>query len=389
MEEKDKNYNEACNQSSIYFSDLNFNTSESGENDNNQNNSINDDIDSNEIEDHSILDLLVADGEDDDPISDLHKSEYISMCILTLFYSGKLTQSSLILVIKLLNIITNLNLSTNFNSLSKSLLSNIQETISYEKKWFCSLLNIFYWFNLEEQIKRLFKKKILPTFMLKTNLSSNIEDIYDGNIYKEYRKNLVYNNNQLIEKNYSFILNTDGIELSQKSTISIWPVYLAINELPIQNRYFIDNILIAGILVSDGKPKSIDYFFDSIISSLRHLELGLLVDTEIYRFFTIFGVFDKPARALMLKTVSSNGHYGCLKCRDEGCVVSFKNGYHHIFPYKEILDLRNHSNYLEDLENSKLFGKASKGIKDETFFSELKYYKPIDRPHAFNFCWCC
>ena len=74
----------------------------------------------------------------------------------------------------------------------------------------------------------------------------NIRDVDDGNYYQEFISNLPCKNN-LNETNYSFIMNTDGLNISVKSNISIWPVYLAINEIPIETRYFIDNILIAGI----------------------------------------------------------------------------------------------------------------------------------------------
>ena len=79
-----------------------------------------------------------------------------------------------------------------------------------------------------------------PEKTIQNTSSCNIMDVYDGHIYKEF-KALDSNKNS-----FTFILNTDGIELSLKSTISIWPVYLAINELPISSRYDISNIIFAG-----------------------------------------------------------------------------------------------------------------------------------------------
>ena len=45
--------------------------------------------------------------------------------------------------------------------------------------------------------------------------------------------------------------------------MSIWPIYLAINEIPIEERFHIDNIIIAGIAVCEGKP-SMDVFLKRI-----------------------------------------------------------------------------------------------------------------------------
>ena len=51
---------------------------------------------------------------------------------------------------------------------------------------------------------------------------------------------------------FSFLLNTDGISPMNKSKLTIWPVFLVINELPIESRYCIDNIIPNG----DGRGES-------------------------------------------------------------------------------------------------------------------------------------
>jgi hypothetical protein len=44
---------------------------------------------------------------------------------------------------------------------------------------------------------------------------------------------------------FTFLMNTDGISLAEKSNLSIWPIFFAINELPVEERFWIDNIIIA------------------------------------------------------------------------------------------------------------------------------------------------
>ena len=41
-------------------------------------------------------------------------------------------------------------------------------------------------------------------------------------------------------------MNTDGIALAEKSNLSLWPIFLAINEIPIEERFCIDNVIVAG-----------------------------------------------------------------------------------------------------------------------------------------------
>lgn len=63
----------------------------------------------------------------------------------------------------------------------------------------------------------------------------NIEDIYDGDVYKK-----IFNKSGFFcetkqnhkEKHISFQLNTDGVSLFKSSNVEIWPLYLTINELP-------------------------------------------------------------------------------------------------------------------------------------------------------------
>jgi len=73
----------------------------------------------------------------------------------------------------------------------------------------------------------LFRKKILPVQRrYQSNDESVISDIKDGSYYKDFIRSTQFNENI-----YSFMINTDGISLCDKSNLSIWPVYLAINEL--------------------------------------------------------------------------------------------------------------------------------------------------------------
>ena len=59
-----------------------------------------------------------------------------------------------------------------------------------------------------------------------TNHNEGLCDIYDG---KEYKKHSAFLSQP---GNVSFTLNTDGIAMYRSSSISIWPVWLVINELP-------------------------------------------------------------------------------------------------------------------------------------------------------------
>jgi hypothetical protein len=83
-----------------------------------------------------------------------------------------------------------------------------------------------------------------------------------------------------------------------------------------------------GLTVSYGKP-SLNKILNSIVHQLKKLELGITLkinNIETYvRFFLLYAVFDKPARAAILNLKNSTGYFGCLKCYQSGKNVIHKS----------------------------------------------------------------
>ena len=226
-------------------------------------------------------------------------------------------------------------------------------------------MHVYYYLPISEQIEMLLKKKILPTQLYENQNENLILDIKDGTIYKKFIKN--FKNPANIN---SFMLNTDGISICDKSNLSIWPVYLAINELDIGKRFCINNIIIAGICVGHKKP-SFSHFFEPIKKQLLDLEIGFNIDNRWFQFFLLFGIYDKPARSSMLNINGSTGYYSCCKCYQKGESVAYCNGHHVIFPYDPDINLRDLDNYQIDLH------RIQNGIKGQAIFNNLTYYDPI------------
>lgn len=104
---------------------------------------------------------------------------------------------------------------------------------------------MFYNLSMMPQIKRIMKKNLLNQNYEWNN--KYYTDIKDGEIYQ----NLLNSDEKISFQNncaYSLTLNSDGISVCEKSNLSIWPVYLVINEMPIEHRFKIENLIIAGKL---------------------------------------------------------------------------------------------------------------------------------------------
>ena len=67
----------------------------------------------------------------------------------------------------------------------------------------------------------------------RTHKTNNIKDIYDGKCYRKLLKNLSSTNKSTYVTGF---LNADGAPVFKSSTYSIWPFYLILNEIPIQDR---------------------------------------------------------------------------------------------------------------------------------------------------------
>jgi len=104
---------------------------------------------------------------------------------------------------------------------------------------------MFYYLNMKRQLETIANSSNL--FELPFNAPSSadtITDFKDGTIYRNLMKSI---GKQLEEKRaFTFTINTDGISKSDKSKCTIWPVFLTINELPLDQRFSLENTVVAG-----------------------------------------------------------------------------------------------------------------------------------------------
>ena len=64
----------------------------------------------------------------------------------------------------------------------------------------------------------------------------------DWSIYSNYKSKY----KDSLANKFTLAINTDGIKFADKSSLSLWPVFLTINDLKIEERYSFENIIVAG-----------------------------------------------------------------------------------------------------------------------------------------------
>ena len=105
--------------------------------------------------------------------------------------------------------------------------------------------------------------------------TDTIRGIYDGSVYRH----LSQDGNILgSPDNISFVMNSNGTPVFKSSKVSIWPVFLIINELPSNLRIAKENMIFAGLWFGDIKPLMTS-FLKPIFSHLNELESGVEVES--------------------------------------------------------------------------------------------------------------
>ncbi|KAK3921762.1 Nuclear distribution protein PAC1 [Frankliniella fusca] len=208
---------------------------------------------------------------------------------------------------------------------------------------------------------------------------NNVEDVYDGELYKAAEQDIL---SELT--NISLMWNTDGLQIFNSTSFSLWPWYFVVNELPPEKRYLSENMLIAGIWGSATKPHP-NVYLKPIHRDVKLLEKGIKVQFygdvswHLIRGCVLCGTCDAPARALFMNMKIHSGFYSCPVCYLRG--EKADNTSPTVFPYEEGVKLRNLDDYYQEVkyavDNKVLINTALQndnkccGVKGPTLLSYL------------------
>ncbi|XP_044168176.1 uncharacterized protein LOC122952196 [Acropora millepora] len=205
--------------------------------------------------------------------------------------------------------------------------------------------NSFVAVNIQNQLKDLLERE--GTWLtIQERISGRsqeiIRDIVDGKYYNKLCKEGQFLHNK---SNISFIFNTDGAPLYSSSGVSLWPVFLAINELPSPERFSKQNMLMWGIWQGKGKPP-FNVYFEPFASEMTHLyQQGLQIKLSNEEFpitvkaAVILGSTDLQGKAYLTCMAQHNGECGCLTCEEPGVVVKQGKGHTRCYPYRNHTDV--------------------------------------------------
>lgn len=206
--------------------------------------------------------------------------------------------------------------------------------------------------------------------------STAICDITSGQFYKHLCQPGQFLDNTSGSFNITLTWNTDGIPLFKSSSVSLWPVYLAINELPPKERFLKKNLVVWGIWQGESKP-SMNAFLSHFVKDMLSLyNTGFSVNGKICRAQLLLGSMDLQARAYVMNSVQHNGASSCLYCEESGRVVKSGKGHCRCYPYNEDVHFRTKSSIVEAADAAVACGKAVKGFYGKSVLLCLPFFQP-------------
>ena len=197
--------------------------------------------------------------------------------------------------------------------------------------------------------------------------NAGLQDIYHGSIFKELTQGILSS-----KDNISFMWYTDGVRIFKSSKLNVWGFFLIILELPYEERFKLENVLLVSLWFGDKKPVP-NLFLQPLKKSLKKLYKGInLYVTDLDREIIVKGIVlcgtaDLPAKALFLSMNQYNGRFGCQVCLQEGNTVDRTRTY----SYQENILLRTEENVLECSMQALDIRQPVCGVKGPSVISKI------------------
>ena len=106
----------------------------------------------------------------------------------------------------------------------------------------------------------------------KYKASGVITDIWDGKLLQELRERGLFMN----KSDISLSFHTDGVKLfKSRQSFHVWPLLIIIHNLPPDQGFKKENVLLLGVIPGPNQPKDLDSFLRPLIDELKDLQAGV------------------------------------------------------------------------------------------------------------------
>ena len=227
---------------------------------------------------------------------------------------------------------------------------------------------------IKDQLIRLLQNDRIHNMLQEGFTSSQISDVHSGKVY-----NKLIHNNVISEKDLTLQWNTDGVQIFQSSKVSLWPIQIAVNNLPYKHRK--ENIILCGLWYG-SKPEMNTFLkpFIEELSILHNEGLEYVIpgskNKRNVKVHTLIASVDSQARPLLQKVKTFRGKQGCPFCLKEGEECEVGHGTARIY-CGDIENLRTHEQHVQYVNIVMKTGKVKNGIKGASVLLLLPLFNII------------
>ena len=151
-----------------------------------------------------------------------------------------------------------------------------------------------------------------------------LADVYDGSVWKDFNSSK-YRNYLMTPGNLLLALNTDWFQPFEKTKYSVGVLYLVVLNLPRDERYKLENIIIAGLVPGPKEPKlTMNSYIGPLVQDLQSVYRGWQIPTNhpFLKYVTVrlcVGIIacDIPATRKLVGFLGHSAKLGCNKCLKE------------------------------------------------------------------------
>ena len=147
-------------------------------------------------------------------------------------------------------------------------------------------------------------------------------DVYDGHIWQEF---LTYNQKEFLSApfNYALALGCDWFQPFKHLTDTVGAIYMVVLNLPREERYKPENIILVGIIPGPKEPKeTINSYLHPLVADLLAFWEGVCIPSSVPMYPTKIIVklalvcvsCDIPACRKLCGFASHSAAHGCSKC---------------------------------------------------------------------------
>ena len=178
--------------------------------------------------------------------------------------------------------------------------------------------------SLKECIQRLVKKegfeKLCEDWKSRCISDDLLSDVFDGNIWKDFNGGKYDFFTE--ERNYGLMLNVDWFQPFKFSNYSVGAVYLSVLNLPREERFKRNNIILVGIIPDCKSEPPTNTFLQPLVDELQEAWEGVYLKSYSspsipvkYRLALLCVGCDVPASRKLCGFLGHSATVGCNKCK--------------------------------------------------------------------------